>query len=426
MYLFFVRAFNDIDHITPVVWKMRQDNHSVAVYCTNPEYDIQSDYHLSFLRTNGVTVDFLYNKFDPNMGGLYRFIRSVMFRSYRMHKLLTRENRSMPSAILNVLGKLARTIGKFAYHLLKAFFCRKDWACRIIEETNAQALCFDHIRPRQYVVKIFLEAAKEKSIPVLALPHGVYIYTNELVKAGATEERAYDKYNLFDYIITQNQLRKDVLAKAGVQKEKIIVLGSARYCDEWMTQHKRIVPIEMASVVPGNKKLRAVFMTTRPQFRIDVDRMMKTFDILSRLEGVDVVIKPHTRTGKEAHIYDNLSLSNLSDVSSVELSEWADVMLVIASSIIIEALFRGKPALYLKYLHANTTQYEELGACWIINHEEELIRALRSLQEGKRELPYTKENVNRFLSEIIYGGQYERDVLLDYEQFIVNCAKGDS
>jgi hypothetical protein len=167
-------------------------------------------------------------------------------------------------------------------------------------------------------------------------------------------------------------------------------------------------------------------MTTRPQFRIDVDRMMKTFDILSRLEGVDVVIKPHTRTGKEAHIYDNLSLSNLSDVSSVELSEWADVMLVIASSIIIEALFRGKPALYLKYLHANTTQYEELGACWIINHEEELIRALRSLQEGKRELPYTKENVNRFLSEIIYGGQYERDVLLDYEQFIVNCAKGDS
>jgi hypothetical protein len=40
MHLFFVRDFNDIDHITPVVWKMKGDNHPVAVYCLNPEYDI--------------------------------------------------------------------------------------------------------------------------------------------------------------------------------------------------------------------------------------------------------------------------------------------------------------------------------------------------------------------------------------------------
>ncbi len=32
MYLFFVREFNDIDHITPIVWKMQRDNFPVAVY----------------------------------------------------------------------------------------------------------------------------------------------------------------------------------------------------------------------------------------------------------------------------------------------------------------------------------------------------------------------------------------------------------
>jgi hypothetical protein len=35
---------------------------------------------------------------------------------------------------------------------------------------------------------------------------------------------------------------------------------------------------------------------------------------------------------------------------------------------------------------------------------------------------YPEENVNRFLSEIIYGGPNERDVLRDYEDFIVNQA----
>jgi hypothetical protein len=56
MYLFFVRAFNDIDHMTPIVWKMSQDKHPVAVYCLNAEYDIKNDYRLTFLKELGVEV----------------------------------------------------------------------------------------------------------------------------------------------------------------------------------------------------------------------------------------------------------------------------------------------------------------------------------------------------------------------------------
>jgi hypothetical protein len=54
MYLFFVRHFNDIDHTTPVVWKMKKDNYPVAVYCMNPRYDIRSDYRLCFLKSQGL------------------------------------------------------------------------------------------------------------------------------------------------------------------------------------------------------------------------------------------------------------------------------------------------------------------------------------------------------------------------------------
>jgi hypothetical protein len=51
-----------------------------------------------------------------------------------------------------------------------------------------------------------------------------------------------------------------------------------------------------------------------------------------------------------------------------------------------------------------------------------LKNVLITLQEDKSKMPYTDESVNRFLSEIVYGGQNERDVLKDYENFIVNCA----
>jgi hypothetical protein len=148
--------------------------------------------------------------------------------------------------------------------------------------------------------------------------------------------------------------------------------------------------------------------------------MLKTFALLSELEGIEMVVKPHTRTGKEAKVYENIPLTDVADFSSVELCEWADVVLAIGSSIIIEPLKQGKPVLYLKYLHENTTQYEELGACWTIHDEDELKDALRSLQDNKTKVPYADENIDRFLSEIIYGGPDERDVLGDYESFIVN------
>ena len=164
-------------------------------------------------------------------------------------------------------------------------------------------------------------------------------------------------------------------------------------------------------------------MTTRPNYKIHVDRMLKTFDVLSNLDDIEVAIKPHTRSGDEAKIYEGLPLSNVSNISSVELCEWADVMLVIGSSILIETLLQGKPVIYLKYLHENITIYEEIGACWTVQNDNELKKALLALQTHKNRVPYSPAQVDRFLSDIIYGGLPQRDVLGDYEQFIVNSTR---
>jgi hypothetical protein len=273
------------------------------------------------------------------------------------------------------------------------------------------------------VVQVILSAAQKMSIPTLALPHGVFLYTNEHVQTESKEVGLLERYNSYDDVVVQNKSFKNLISKFGVAGEKIHVLGSARYCNEWMAQNNKILPRKIKSHEGSSNNLKVVFMTTRPHYRIDVARMLKTFDILSELDDIEVAVKPHTRTGKEAALYDNLPLSNVSEISSIELCELADVLLVIGSSIIIEALTRNKPALYLKYLHENTTEYEELNACWIIQNEDELTLALSALKDEKKHRPYADEDVDRFLTEIIYGGQKDRDVLADYEQFIANRAR---
>ena len=420
MYLFFVREFNDIDHITPIVWKMGQDNYPVAVYCLNPQYDLQRDYRLQFLKKQGIRVNYIFDAFGRELGLKHLIMRFISRTCFAIVNRFDNHSRSLFSAVFTAFRKRAQKIGKTLYKRSREKFYDTSWAGTIIEQSGAKVLCFDHVKPERYVVKVLLKAAKEKSIPVIALPHGVFIYTNNFVKTGSTEDSRYDKFNRFDYIITQNELRKEALARAGVHREKISVLGSARYCNEWMTQNKTILPRTMKVDTQGREKLKVVFMTTRFAYRIDVDRMLKTFDLLAGIKGIEVVVKPHTRSGKEAKVYENIALSDVYEFSSVELCEWADVMLVIGSSILIETLVQRKPVLYLKYLHENTTQYEELGACWTIHDEDELKDALRSLQDNKTKVPYTDENIDRFLSEIIYGGRDERDVLGDYESFIVN------
>jgi UDP-N-acetylglucosamine 2-epimerase len=296
------------------------------------------------------------------------------------------------------------------------------WAKSILEQTAAKVVCFDYVMPSRYVVKAFLNAAKEISVPTLSLPHGIQLYSNENSKPKSTDTRRFSKFNRFDYIIAPNRLRKEFLIKSGVPSEKIAVLGSARYCSEWLEQNKKIVPKVMDNNGSSLGKLKVVLMSSKPQSNVDVVRMINTFGILADLDEIEACIKPHTRTGGNKDIFDDIQLPNVSHVLTAELCEWADVMLVVGSSVITEALMRGKPALYLKYLHANTTLSEEMGACWIIHDEAELKDALLSLHTDITQVPYEENNIAKFISEIVHGGAANSDVLKDYEKFIVGCA----
>jgi hypothetical protein len=321
------------------------------------------------------------------------------------------------------LGQItAGILGRILYELTRLGFYQTNWAHYVLEQSEAKALCFDHIIASRYVVDVLLRAAKEKSIPTLALPHGVYLYTNNFNKSRFSSRQRFYKFNRFDYVVVQNHLRKDVLISSGIDREKIIVLGSARFCGEWIAQNRKILPRIIESTGRDPEKLRVVFLPSKPRCRIDIERMHNTIDLLASLSEIEAVVKPHTRIGREAHLFDNMQLPNVSPVLTSELCEWADVVLIIGSSVITEALMQGKPVLYLKYLHANTMLFEECGACWTIHNEAELEQALQSLRKKRTDLPYGDENVNRYLSEVVYGGQNNRDVLKDYVKFITNHA----
>ncbi len=423
MYLFLVRHFNDIDHITPIAWKMVTDGYPVAVYCMDPRYDIANDYRLDFLKSKGAAVDYLHTA-DARQGDpFYKFLQWLINKSSSIQTSYRLPNLRNADILSIVFEKLVRIAGRLTYKLMRKMYYHTGWAQSILEQTAAKVVCFDYVMPRSYVVNAFLKAAKEISVPTLSLPHGIQLYTNEVTKPKSTDTRRFAKFNRFDYIIASNRLRKEILIKSGVPGEKITVLGSARYCSEWLEQNNKIVPKVIDNKGSSTGRLKVVLMSSKPQCSMDVVRMINTFGILADLDEIEACIKPHTRAGGSSKdIFENIQLPNVSHVLTAELCEWADVMLVVGSSVITEALMRGKPALYLKYLHTNTTLSEEMGACWIIHNEAELKDALLSLHTDKTQVPYEEKNIANFISEIVHGGAANSDVLDAYEKFIVGCA----
>ena len=424
MYLFFVRHFNDIDHITPVAWKLHQDNYRVALYGMNLRYDIRQDFRLRFLKEQGVTVEYLYEAFDGKLGPAHKFLYALIRGNYSIQKKLTPGNHKKTGPMARLLGRCAGLLGSAFYKLARKLYYDHRWARSVLELSGAQAVCFDYVMPRLYVVDAFLKASKQMSIPSLALPHGVQLYTNEMTKPKSTDARRFAKFNRFDYIIAPNKLRKEILVKAGVAEDKISVFGSARYCSAWLEQNRKILPQAGAQFSHSSEKLKVVLMPSKPQCRLDMERMFGSCHLIAELSGIEAVIKPHTRT-RSSYKFGDYPLPDVSHVLTAELCEWADVLLVMGSSVIMEALMRGKPALYLKYLHANTTLVEEFNACWTIHNEDELKQALVSLKADKTRVPYSEANVAKLISEVVHGGDDSRDVLNAYEQFIVNCTTGE-
>jgi len=394
----------------------------VAVYCMNPRFDYRSDYRLRFLKDLGVNVDYLHNHFDSRRGRLHELVNSVMHKAYAAQKRFVPHRQGSPS-YERLIGYLAGQAGTMFYKLLRFGYYDLRWARSILKKSGARAICFDHIMPGLYVVGNLLKAAQEMSIPSFSLPHGVLLYTNEATKPKSTDARRLAKFNEFDYIIVPNGLRKDLLVRSGVSAEKIFVLGCARYSDEWLEQNKKIIPRRIEATAHSKNRLKVVFMPSKPQCQADLGRLNTTCNILAGMENIDVMIKPHTRAGGEKHLFEGNNLPDASRILTAELCEWADVSLVVGSSVITEALMRKKPALYLKYLHANTTLFEKLGACWTIQDENELENALMSLQKNKTGVPYEEAGVLDYVTEVVYGGRAEKDVLGNYENFIVGHAK---
>jgi hypothetical protein len=270
-----------------------------------------------------------------------------------------------------------------------------------------------------------LAASRGNDIGVVGYSHGYSVYSNSdplqkdklihgkikslLIKmAKPSRKRGYADYYLTG--VGQINAHYRHTKQSGnfelSELHKVKETGMPRYTREWVDKYRGHVLRNQSFSYGDKNNLNVVLFMSHPQYNVRKDMLYLLVNKLSVLDNINFVYKPHTRKGLHLININKLNGLDASDISSVSLSEWADVGIVYGSSIGIQLLVDSVPLVVPSFVHLNTTIYEDNGVAISIDKIEELIDLLhKSKTEIKNMIDQNK--VDNFIDNVVYGNDKE-------------------
>ncbi|MBS0299962.1 MAG: hypothetical protein JSR32_08575 [Proteobacteria bacterium] len=409
--LFFLRHYNDIDHITPVICKWVESGHTCDVVLIGHR-TIRNDYRIEFLRKlTGMRLAHIRDVLTP-----------LEFMQWRLQTLLL--SPGMKRSLLKPVAQKAIAM----YGDEKRQQVWRSTARRLLERSFAGSgngvIVFDWVTRNSPVciewVETVVAMAHDKGLGVVSLPHGDSPHANHLIRRGEWKLQPDSMYSagcLFDKVVVPNELCA-VRFRPFMQAQSIAVLGSPRFCTEWLDKLAQLQP--PSPLARSASRLKLVIFLRKSDFTTFWEEVGEVVQMIAAFPGVEIIIKPHTRGGWRQPLTRNkaiLRLPNISiaadDVHSVHLLNWADVVMDLATSVVFEAVTAGKPVLAADYLHAGRSVVAEYMPETELRCRDDVYQRISELLSAGCDSFYDEEHRQRFLKEIIQGSG-DDDVLPRY------------
>ncbi|SDH22790.1 hypothetical protein [Nitrosomonas sp. Nm132] len=348
--LFFLRHYNDIDHITPVISKWIDSGHSCDVILIGATR-FRNDFRIAFLsKLAGVRVAHIRELFSP-----------FQFLKWRLQMLL-------------LTGNLRRLfIGPFIRLLADIYDAKRRaplWRTtaeylllRSFESADKGVVAFDWIERNSVIavewVETVIAMARDRGLGTVSLPHGDSPHANQLIRRGEWRigpDPLFSTAQIFDKLVVPNELCAKRF-RPFLEERSIAILGSPRYCEEWLAKLAKLMP--PSPLTRTDSRLKIVMFLRKANFTTFWEEVNEVVHMIAAFPGVELAIKPHTRSGWKQSLTKDRALKQLpnvtiagDDVHSIHLMNWADICIDLATSVVFEAVRLKKPVLAADYLHA--------------------------------------------------------------------------
>jgi len=410
--VFFLKHYNDIDHVVPVVHEgVTTDAFDAEVIVTTDDSYLD-DYRLRHVAgLDGAEVDHieaygLPAVAPPEPGPVTYSLKEVgkrlptdlPRRAWHRFGVGDRDD-SVPD--FGGVGSLVEDLAAADERVVLAL----DWL------TTAT------VSARLEFAERVSEAARELGVPVVALPHGDAPYENRLFKRDSLDfDDALDQYRigaLFDAVAVPNRLCAKRY-EPHLPTPRIPVLGSPRYNERWLRTLPDLLPEQS---LPSDGEVNLVFFLRDRSYAIHWAELERTIRLVAAVDGTELVVKRHTRhVGADI---DDVDLPNVTFVGnethSPVLLEWADVALDLGTSVVFESVMRETPVLEVEYLHPNRSTVASYVEGTAMHTRDDLYHAVRRLADDTGGF-YDAAERDSFVRNVVEPAG--RDVLDRYVEFL--------
>lgn len=403
--LFFLRHYNDIDHITPVISKWSESGHeSLVVLLGHPKF--LRDYRIKFLST----LD------RVRVAPIRRLLSPLKFMQWRLQTLLL--NRSVKRLFL--IGKLIEKLAR-KYDAQKRTAVWQSTAGRLLEHgfsdgNEGGVVVFDWITSDSPVpiewVEIIVTMARTMGLGAVSLPHGDSPHASQLIRHHEwvlKPDALYSAARIFDKLVVPNELCATRF-RPFLSNEAIAVLGSPRYCDEWLDKLATLSPVPRLKT-NQDTRLRIVMFLRKSEFTTFWEEVGEIIGMIATFPGVELVIKPHTRGGWRQPLTGSASLRQLANVRvaedsehSISLMNWADVIIDLATSVVFEAVKAKKPVMAADYLHAGRSALAHFMPETELKCRDDVYTMIDRFLTAGYDSYYVEAHRQRFIEEMLHVG----------------------
>lgn len=403
--VFFLRHFNDLDNILPVIdfalSSERDLRVSIVSYSTNINL---SDNRL---------LNYIIGKYPTRsrfawvmeMGSVAKRGSGIGLLAHEFRDLFRIWQRRSKAYESQVRGDSSNS-------LLEEFLREQvwDWGSPI-------TVAFD--QNRMAAVRGLVECCRRLGARnVVSLPVSPWMNINVLrqknrvlidsdIFARVHDFSGYDKIGQTDLNYAQNVKRFfQILNKESPFGNRVFCLGSLRYTDEWIKKRRKIMRGSDVSVKVGQSGDEILLLPSHQKNNSFWDEFVRTVSFLTNFPQIQFLLKPHTRHGSAGlELLPNVEMCASADTGL--LIERADVIAFWSSSSAIEGFMCDKTMIRLEYLNGNYSAYKKLQLGYECLSRDDLFYVLLDENERNRARLQCEYAKSRVISEIV-GGSYEQ------------------
>ena len=215
-YLFLIRSYNDIDHLTPIIDYLNKHRLAfIHLYTSVPYGLIYPNENLDYLEKKyNIKPEYLLN---PHYNFIILLLEStyVKLKNYKTNKLL-------PIIVEKIINKLIYLIRRILI-MLQVYFLSSNIE-KLIKEIKPDIVCYDWTDPSRFPLSIITINAKKMNIPIIGLPHSVIVYEKFDIDYDTIQKKEIERQKnglSFDWQITYGELGKKHIVNEGYPENKV-------------------------------------------------------------------------------------------------------------------------------------------------------------------------------------------------------------